>query len=280
MPVFFEPVLCALNGKEFSIEQYSDAALRVPSDPMLKQRINDDEYEQVRQLFLHLNQNILTLDMNTPICVLLPRISCKAMLKRVSSLILSVLNLTTNSQVRFYPYGEASFLMAFNQIQKLSIENKSTWIVALNLGERLSGDIDSYDSLVVARCLVAREGINARGHSIDLETSSLNIAVENVMQQLGAYLQDPIDELLLSIGSGEPKWLESIKLLSSVIHSETKYTLSDVTTGPLGACGGILKILALCYQQQVRGTEDFHALQVDLEPEGYAVGSLLTWCSE
>ncbi|WP_104040718.1 NAD/NADP transhydrogenase beta subunit [Vibrio hyugaensis] len=280
MSLFFEPALCVINSKAFSIEQYSNAMLRVPSEVANKLSVTEDDDIRIRRLLHKLSHKIQALEISAPVCVLLPKISCKPTLKSVTSVILSAFHFKSDSQIRFYPYGEASFLMALSQIQKLSFENRFTWIVAINLGESLGSGMGAYDSLVAARCVVVNEGIEVRAQSIDLDITSLNTAVDNVIRQLGSTLKHPVDELLLSTGNGQPKWLESIRFLSPVIKAETQYTFSDVLTGPLGPCGGLLKTLSLCYQQQVRRVENFHALQLDIEEDGYAVGTSFNWCSE
>ncbi|MFH0273245.1 MULTISPECIES: hypothetical protein [Vibrio harveyi group] len=281
MPIIFDPVFCVLNGREFSIEQYANNTLNVSDDAIrVKSHANNLE-DRVQSLLENFSHHIHGFDIQAPVCVLLPRVSCKSVLKRISSVILSLFNLEANPLIRFYPYGEASLLMALSQLEELSHQNTVPWIIAINLAQGSSSKFDVYDSLVVARCVAVKEGLNVRTQSIDLELTPLNTATDNIVRQLGNASEQSFDELLLSIGiEEEPQWLNSIHFLSSWISAETRYIFSDSRTGPLGACGGLLKALSLCHRQRVKHVENFQVLQVDIETQGYAIGTIFNWCSE
>ncbi|MGR5235994.1 NAD/NADP transhydrogenase beta subunit [Vibrio alfacsensis] len=279
MAITFESHVCSIGGEKFSIDQVAKATLSLPESAEMHVELECFE-TRLSHLIRTQAQHIQNCGITGQVCVLLPVISCQSTLKKVTSIILSALKGISSKQVIVYPYGNSSFLMAFSRIERLTIETGFVWVIGINVRESLKSEVDIYDSLVVARCVVSDEGVCASAQSIDLELACQNTAVENVAKQLGKACNQPITDVALSIDSGEPKWLHSIQFLSPWIVAETRYSLIDAVTGPLGACSGVLKMLSICAQQNEQRIDNFQVIQMDLEPKGYAVGTLFSWCSE
>ncbi|HDM8173540.1 TPA: NAD/NADP transhydrogenase beta subunit [Vibrio harveyi] len=274
MGLMFQPSLCLLGDQEFSISQLTNHTLK-PSE------FSVSNFEEVGSLSiidtLDSYSNYLSKrDISGHVFLLLPNITDKNILRRVIASFLSIFSKVEADKIALYPYGNASFLMALNSIERLVKKNNSVWVVAINAIDSGYG----LDSLVMVRCSMGHRGLRPYKVAVDLDFEGTDTATSNITKQLGLVCTHLLDELALSIEGEEPVWLESIQFLSPWITADTSYQLIDSITGPLGPCNGLLKALCVYQQQANRNISNYCGLQIDVERYGYAVGVLYRWVNE
>lgn len=274
MGLMFQPSLCLLGDQEFSISQLTNHTLK-PSEFSVSNFEEIDSLSIIDTLDSYSNY-LRKRDISGHVFLLLPNITDKNILRRVIASFLSIFSKVEADKIALYPYGNASFLMALNSIERLVKKNNSVWVVAINAIDSGYG----LDSLVMARCSMGHRGLRPYKVAVDLDFEGTDTATSNITKQLGLVCTHLLDELALSIEGEEPVWLESIQFLSPWITADTSYQLIDSVTGPLGPCNGLLKALCVYQQQANRNISNYCGLQIDVERYGYAVGVLYRWVNE
>ncbi|HDM8127096.1 TPA: NAD/NADP transhydrogenase beta subunit [Vibrio harveyi] len=274
MGLMFQPSLCLLGDQEFSISQLTNHTLK-PSEFSVSNFEEIDSLSIIDTLDSYSNY-LRKRDISGHVFLLLPNITDKNILRRVIASFLSIFSKVEADKIALYPYGNASFLMALNSIERLVKKNNSVWVVAINAIDSGYG----LDSLVMARCSMGHRGLRPYKVAVDLDFEGTDTATSNITKQLGLVCTHLLDEIALSIEGEEPVWLESIQFLSPWITADTSYQLIDSITGPLGPCNGLLKALCVYQQQTNRNISNYCGLQIDVERYGYAVGVLYRWVNE
>ncbi|CAH1589146.1 NAD/NADP transhydrogenase beta subunit [Vibrio owensii] len=276
MALLFQSQLCMLGDQAFSVEQLANNTLRPSENNELIPQGMESSVLPVYDRLTHYSKALSECGIEGQVYLLLPKLSDKVELQRITTLLLSVFQRVEPQHLALYPYGNASFLMALSRIQRAVKQTKSLWIVALHVADAKG----EHDSLVVARCSAQKQGLIFKKIAIDLQLDSNNTAVSNVVKQLGKSCVEQLDELMLSAEGNEPVWLDSIQFLSPWVNRDTSYRLIGTTTGPLGASGGVLKAICACLQPKETPDKNYSGIQLDIERGGYAVGATYHWGSE
>ncbi|MFN1512795.1 NAD/NADP transhydrogenase beta subunit [Vibrio owensii] len=276
MALLFQSQLCMLGDQAFSAEQLANNTLRPSENNELIPQGMESSVLPVYDRLTHYSKALSECGIEGQVYLLLPKLSDKVELQRVTTLLLSAFQRVEPQHLALYPYGNASFLMALSRIQRAVKETKPLWIVALHAADAKG----EHDSLVVARCSAQKQGLIFNKIAIDLQLDSNNTAVTNVVKQLGKSCVEQLDELMLSAEGNEPVWLDSIQFLSPWVNRDTSYRLIGTTTGPLGASGGVLKAICACLQPKETHDKNYSGIQLDIERGGYAVGATYRWGSE
>jgi hypothetical protein len=276
MALLFQSQLCMLGDQAFSVEQLANNTLRPSENNELIPQGMESSVLPVYDRLTHYSKVLSECGIEGQVYLLLPKLSDKVELQRITTLLLSVFQQVEPQHLALYPYGNASFLMALSRIQRAVKETKPLWIVALHV----AGAREEHDSLVVARCFEQKHGLIFNKIAIDLQLDSNNTAVSHVVKQLGKSCVQELDELMLSTEGDEPVWLDSIQFLSPWVNRDTSYRLIGTTTGPLGANGGVLKAICACLQPKETHDKNYSGIQLDIERGGYAVGATYRWGSE
>lgn len=276
MALLFQSQLCMLGDQAFSAEQLANNTLRPSEKNELIPQARESSVLPAYDRLTHYSKVLSECGIEGQVYLLLPKLSDKVELQRITTLLLSVFQQVEPQHLALYPYGNASFLMALSRIQRAVKETKPLWIVALHAADATG----EHDSLVVARCSAQKQGLIFNKIAIDLQLDSNNIAVSNVVKQLGKSCVEQLDELMLSAEGNEPVWLDSIQFLSPWVNRDTSYRLIGTTTGPLGANGGVLKAICACLQSKETQDKNYSGIQLDIERGGYAVGATYRWGSE
>ncbi len=241
----------------------------------------DTEQVEVNDLFTLIRnhrESLKQASISGCLCVLLPAISERSMLKNLTYELFAVLGRNPDPEIYLYPYGEPSFLMSLARINREAQVAKPVWILALNT--KCTDGVNSHDSLILAACSQHFPGLTSGAALIDLDSVKQNIAIEKVVKQLGISSRKEISDLAFTLGGDEPLWLHHLDGLSPWITAKSQYHFSDIKAGALGACNGLLKAINLFHQQRQQPNSDFQALQLDIEPNGYVAGSLISWSED
>ncbi|UMM06267.1 NAD/NADP transhydrogenase beta subunit [Vibrio campbellii] len=276
MALLFQSQLCMLGDQAFSVEQLANNTLRPSENNELIPQGMESSVLPVYDRLTHYSKALSECGIEGQVYLLLPKLSDKVELQRITTLLLSVFQRVEPQHLALYPYGSASFLMALSRIKREVKQTKPLWIVALHVADAKG----EHDSLVVARCSAQKQGLIFNKIAIDLQLDSNNTAVSNVVKQLGKSCVEKLDELMLSAEGNEPVWLDSIQFLSPWVNRDTSYRLIGTTTGPLGASGGVLKAICACLQPKETRDKNYSGIQLDIERGGYAVGATYRWGSE
>ncbi|WP_199481436.1 NAD/NADP transhydrogenase beta subunit [Vibrio owensii] len=276
MALLFQSQLCMLGDQAFSVEQLANNTLRPSEKNERTPQASEGSVLPAYDRLTHYSKVLSECGIEGQVYLLLPKLSDKVELQRITTLLLSVFQQVEPQHLALYPYGNASFLMALSRIQRAVKETKPLWIVALHAADATG----EHDSLVVARCSAQKQGLIFNKIAIDLQLDSNNIAVSNVVKQLGKSCVEQLDELMLSAEGNEAVWLDSIQFLSPWVNRDTSYRLIGTTTGPLGASGGVLKAICACLQSKETQDKNYSGIQLDIERGGYAVGATYRWGSE
>ncbi|TDE25870.1 NAD/NADP transhydrogenase beta subunit [Vibrio owensii] len=276
MALLFQSHLCMLGDQAFSVEQLANNKLRPSEKKELIPQARESSVLPAYDRLTHYSKALSECGVEGQVYLLLPKLSDKVELQRITTLLLSVFQRVESQHLALYPYGNASFLMALSRIQRAVKQTKPLWIVALHVADAKG----EHDSLVVARCSAQKQGLIFNKIAIDLQLDSNNTAVSHVVKQLGKSCVQELDELMLSTEGDEPVWLGSIQFLSPWVNRDTSYRLIGTTTGPLGASGGVLKAICACLQPKETHDKNYSGIQLDIERGGYAVGATYRWGSE
>ncbi|MHA2708004.1 NAD/NADP transhydrogenase beta subunit [Vibrio owensii] len=276
MALLFQSQLCMLGDQAFSVEQLANNTLRPSEKNEVLPQAKESKVLPVYDRLTHYSKALSECGIEGQVYLLLPKLSDKVELQRITTLLLSVFQRVEPQHLALYPYGNASFLMAMSRIQRAVEQTKPLWIVALHVADAKG----EHDSLVVARCSAQKQGLIFNKIAIDLQLDNNNTAVSHVVKQLGKSCVEKLDELMLSAEGNEPVWLDSIQFLSPWVNRDTSYQLIGTTTGPLGASGGVLKAICACLQPKETHDKNYSGIQLDIERGGYAVGATYRWGSE
>ncbi|EIW7481172.1 transhydrogenase beta subunit [Vibrio parahaemolyticus] len=271
MRIGFKMPLCLIDDEEVQVSSILDASFRFSGERT--QNVNNEVYEErLFKLIASHGRSLKQAEVSGCVCVLLPQLSDKTLLKKIMLEISSALGGHPSTNIYLYPYGQASFLMALGRIERELVSSRPTWVLGFNAkNDDVNG---SRSSVVAAKCEPSKGGLFSRNVCVDLDATQQSIAVEKVMQQLGLNCKYPVSDFTVSVEGEEPIWMHHIQSFSPWITSDTRYHFLNVKLGSLGACSGILKAVCLYQQQMNEVSERFHAVQLDIELSGYVVGAL------
>ena len=279
MPLAFQTHLLSFNGRSHTVREIADDSFRLSEEirsPDFAQSID----EHILSLVRSERESLEQADIKGNLCVLLPSSVDKSLLKALISELSIFVDQTVNTEIYFYPYGQAAFLMALNRINREVNETQATWILAIEVTSDVEGHVKPQSSIILTKCFFRHSGLVPDVVRIDLDAKQQRIAVDKVFKQLGVSCEHPLSQLYLSVNEEEPQWLNSMQFLSPWVTDQTQYQFVDIKLGGLGACGGVLKALVIDELQRSSPCPDFHVLQADIEPDGYAVGVIYNWRSE
>lgn len=277
MALALQAEYCVIQNQHFSNAEISDdlhSILEAIEEV-------DTEQVEVNDLFTLIRNHSKSLkqaSISGCLCVLLPAISERSVLKNLTYELFAVLGRNPDLEIYLYPYGEPSFLMSLARINREAQAAKPVWILALNT--KCTDVVNSHDSFILAACTEQSPGVTFGGALIDLDSVKQDIAVEKVVKQLGISSRKEISDLAFTLDGDEPLWLNHLDGLSPWITPNTQYHFSDIKIAALGACNGLLKAISLYHQQKLQPNSDFQALQLDVEPGGYVAGTIFGWSND
>lgn len=277
MALALQIAYCFIQDQCFSDFQLMDDAFKLPQLNK-DERANEAEGSSLFGLIKTNEKALKRAGISGCVCVLLPQISEQSTLKNVVCELLAIIRNESSLEIYLYPYGESSFLMALSRIQREINLLRPAWILALNA--EIQDNENSHDSVILARCFEQSLGLTLGPVRVDLDSVKPNLAVENVVNQLGVGCQKRISDLSFTIDGEEPIWIYYLSGLYPWITPSTRYHFSNLKFGSLGACNALLKTLCLYHQQKHQLNSAFQAVQLDIEPNGYVAGVLFGWSAE
>jgi hypothetical protein len=208
--------------------------------------------------------------------VLLPSKTEKSEVQSTIQVLSELVKFKNEVKFQCYPYGNASFLLALSNIER-EIKQEDCWILAIHPAHSQREINLNSDAVILAKAFATDTGLECLPVRVDLASSANKCAINKVVSQLSFRSRSVFSSLSLSLDEDEPPWLNSIQNLSPWVSEVTNYEFLDAKLGPLGPCSGLLKAIDVFDKQAEDPKEDFHHLQFDIEPEGYAVGTTYTW---
>lgn len=204
------------------------------------------------------------------------------LVKRINTLLADKAN--CQRPILCYPYGNASFLVAFERIMN-SLEHHECWILSIDtsalfcLGSeyQLFEDIKT-DSLLLVSMRRSDHGLLPSNVEFDRHSTHYKSGVARVMASLSLLCQGELTDLYLPLNESDTaQWQSQLHRFSPWVTENTQYVFSNIIVGQLGAGTGLFKAL-YAYQKQLREQKKrFYAMQLDGEECGLAAGILFRW---
>ncbi|EOS8552806.1 NAD/NADP transhydrogenase subunit beta [Vibrio vulnificus] len=241
---------------------------------------------RLQELIAHYSADISRIPTQATIFFLLPELATQDEALKLVKKLNKVLGDTSSGQrsIFCYPYGNASFLVAFERIMHC-LERHECWVLSVDTSSlfcvgseyQLFEDIKT-DSLLLVHIARSTYGLEPSKVQFDRYSSHYESGTPRVMASLSQMCQRELTELMLPLdGADMPIWHSQLHRFSPWVTENTSYLFSSTLVGQLGAGTGLYKALH-AYQKQLQDPhKPFHVLQIDAEEQGLAVGILYRW---
>ncbi|WP_217533384.1 NAD/NADP transhydrogenase subunit beta [Vibrio metschnikovii] len=244
--------------------------------------------QRLIELLVHYRTELSQVPLDSPVCLLLPRITDKTDIAKILKAVQEVLlNVHEDRPLFCFPYGHASFLLALKRISALSFSPYGCWVLSLDTSavfcvgtEYQQFEDIKTDSLLLAHIESGDIGLEASEVQIDIYSQAYVSGVESVMLSLASLCNHELTDICLTFDSNDvSNWQPQLSRFSPWITQKTNYQFNNLINGEMGASSGLLQSLILFEQQKKKPAPSFHALQLDNDPYGMAAGVLYRWHS-